>query len=516
MHTRGVISACGVAWSLLAIAVQPQTVAPTVRRVAVLVDAAGALPAPDHAAVLFHAARVVRTANPRYAGELLEEAYSRVRNASDQDGLGETWLVGEIVHELAVLNPAAVAASLPGTPALHDLALNDLVQGAIQSRQYGNAFDLLQEMSGDEFAYQGATRLLEAPGPPLFRNAIFGWAVRTYKKNPHRFVSVGHPDDLGSMVVRFWREVGASQVREAIQALLDQAEPSKLPLGFQARTATVTIRAADATLSFPSFLQFRLFQLLPILRQLDGTVALTDLSPDLRQWLQRYPQGVTSLDPNWTADGSVPHPDAVSYSLGSTRGSSSPGADQMEGERQADLIAARATADPATALANADALASPSLRVRALLGVAHAVAATSPLVTTTALEHVLDVVQHALPDAVAYCVEAADLSMAMKNVALARHAIAVGSDAASNVYKADADAKDPNTAIKFYWPSTRAWLDVTEAAYKISPATAAEMAKAIPDDAIALMVRLNLVGLSQGVPVWRATSPIVAHKAPAN
>jgi len=318
------------------------------------------------------------------------------------------------------------------------------------------------------------------------------------------------------MVVRFWREVGASQVREAIQALLDQAEPSKLPLGFQARTATVTIRAADATLSFPSFLQFRLFQLLPILRQLDGAVALADLSPDLRQWLQRYPQGVTSLDPNWTADGSVPHPDAVSYSLGSTRGSASPGADQMEGDRQADLIAAGATADPATALANADGLPSPSRRVRALLGVARAVAATSPLVATTALEHGLDAVQHALPDAVAYCVEAADLSMAMKNVALARHAIAVGSDAASNVYKTDADAKDPNTAIKFYWPSTRAWLDVAEAAYKISPATAAELAKAIPDDAIALMVRLDLVGMSQGVPVWRATSPIVAHKPVAN
>src|SRR5207247_4664627 len=97
-------------------------------------------------------------------------------------------------------------------------------------------------------------------------------------------------DDFVSMIVRFWQQLPPAMVLGAIRQVLDEAQSDKSP---------ITLLSASADASFNNAYEYRLFEVLPILRELDDAEAdkLLETSVQDRTQLQQLPNGVQSLDP---------------------------------------------------------------------------------------------------------------------------------------------------------------------------------------------------------------------------
>ena len=105
--------------------------------------------------------------------------------------------------------------------------------------------------------------------------------------------------DLSGMVVRFWRHFPPELVLDAIDQILDHSKTDDTQIALKASAGpdrTLTIKSTVIT--FGSVYQYRLFELLPVLRELDPSKA-EQLSndPQVQAQLNKYPSGLQSLDP---------------------------------------------------------------------------------------------------------------------------------------------------------------------------------------------------------------------------
>ena len=71
--------------------------------------------------------------------------------------------------------------------------------------------------------------------------------------------------------------------------------------------------------------------------------------------------------------------------------------------------------------------------------------------------------------------------------------IELGTKTASEVFKKETDADDPNLAPKAYWVSTNAWRNLVDDSYKLDPGQAMTLLKEAPDDR-GQSICANLVG----------------------
>src|ERR1700730_12679155 len=175
-----------------------------------------------------------------------------------------------------------------------------MVERAVDRRDFDRALSLLNQIPSDQdYPYAAATQLiLRLPaGHEAEKRAIFVSAmahdrersslgILTLDGSPSYF---GEGDDLSGMVVRFWRHFPPELMLDAIDQILDHSKTDD---------TQIAMKTSSGPINFDNVYQYRLFELLPVLRELDPSKA-EQLSndPQVQAQLDKYPNGLQSLDP---------------------------------------------------------------------------------------------------------------------------------------------------------------------------------------------------------------------------
>lgn len=326
------------------------------------------------------------------------------------------------------------------------------------------------------------------------KDRILAQALSYYRVKNSRF-DVGM-DDLGTMVERFWRDLSPGLVLEAIDTLLDVAQHEATAESH----LEVSMVSSAGAVGLSSLTQYRIFQLIAALRELDPARAqeLSESSqqPDL---LKKYPQGMSNL-----VDGPAGKDNGLSLTLHIKNGpatiTSSSGDDLLlvSLQSRAEKILAEAGDDSDAALK--DALALPdnlrkmqSVKADLILRIAAMSQESKPSQSVNALRELANIIKEFPPLAQSrYLVEMGDQYLRINDKAAAAGVIERGLKQVVLLYKMDTDSDDSNRALKSSWPSTvvsRAFISLSA---RISMKLSEETIKQVPDPDLQVFDRIEL------------------------
>jgi len=406
--------------------------------------------------------------------------------------------------DLLAVDEAKAESLLPQSePVVRQILSMQIISRAANARKFDRALRFLNQLPlGQGFPYGAATELMLLL--PAERNAqkqeIFQRAMASDRE---AYALVIGGDDFVSMIVRFWQHLPPAIVLGAIRQVLDEAQSDKSP---------ITLLSASADASFNSAYEYRIFELLPILRELDDAEAdkLLETSLQARTQLQRLPNGVQSLDPTIR--------DTV---LKNGERSDIRGMVGVQGlgpilqqANAADMYNARlqeivhmAEADPRRAIAAAASLPNSAAHIdlsgEALLAIARMKMRNNPSAARDALEQMAESLKgvntfrlnRGLKD---YWAEGIDISVQIGEIELAKRLLKSGLEQAEKLRERDSDEDDPNIALKASWPSTFAFSRLVVAASQITPQTALDAVKEISDPELQLLCEIRLANARLG------------------
>ena len=469
---------------------------------------AGGLEGEMRAYALLQAARAYSSFDPSRASELLEQAYT-ASQVNHEETPSKTQLVQQILLAMAKVDPQHVEQLLPYTPPqVRARVLNVLLSNYIRNKEFERAKEMLQRNSRDvEFPYRAAAQLMAAlpKQNSVDRQAIFGAALTSFKasSNKDNTMLMGlDPAGLTELVIRFWRDLPVSAVKEAIDVLLDDAQKtmseSKEPM-------RIAIASSKNTSSFNSLYEYRLQQLLPVLRQIDEAEA------------QKLSQKLKQLNPSLDTQAGPATTDAGADKQAEPRmqmmvSGGSPAASSMVMQmRQVAAIEDLAEKNPKDALTQA-ALLAPRAKAMALEVIARMTIKKDASVSRRALDQLVETAPDLRPEEQArHLASAADVYLKLEDEASARKAIEKGTDSAAKLFREDSENDNVNEALKAYWPSSAAWRQFIRLAARISEPFALSLVNEIPDPEIKAVQRLALVGDLLGSPA-EGTASIVSRK----
>jgi hypothetical protein len=254
------------------------------------------------------------------------------------------------------------------------------------------------------------------------------------------------------------------------------------------------------SLAFGSEYEFRLFQLLPILQELDESKAERLLAEhhEAHLALDRYPRGMQSLDSNYYTDKprdekTIPAVANVIPALDDDPAKNSEYQAQLQLNAQIDAqmgkVREESEADPEKAYRDAMNLPlrramgnSSCPRATGLRLAAFGLMKVNPTLARTAMTEARRLVQDVDPAWQALILaEVPDFYLKLGDEDGARGAIKDQVKLAEKLYAIDSDAGDPNLAFKGAWPSANTWRNGIQQAAKVSPAFAEEILAQIPD-----------------------------------
>jgi hypothetical protein len=396
-----------------------------------------------------------------------------------------------ILVNVAELDPAAAEPLLDqADPRARDRVLGSLVGYYADHRNIGHAIQLLDRLSGQsEPPYSAVGRVLYElkPGSPE-RQQIFANALNAFLAHQQSTPIIG-PDDFGTVTVEFHKSLPSALVMQAVDALLEQARRA----GKDELQQHIAVSSAKGAVQFNSAYDYRLFQLLPAIRDIDPgrADALLKVNQSTRMIAGRYPQGLSAVAPDLTNFAPAKSGTSGSdYSFSVDYGNPQDATAALPENHSAEQIMAMAAKNPRDAIANVPLLPSAGQRVRTYLSIARTSLAPQPGVTSEALDHASDELKsNTITSSVQILLwrNIADLFLKLGNTAHARSAIDHGMQAAKQTYREDTDPDDPNSAAKPYWPSASAWRNTAMLSAKISPTWSLELLKEIPDDDMRLM-----------------------------
>ncbi len=411
----------------------------------------------------------------------------------------------DALGDLLPLNEARVQELLPqAEPYVRSLILGNMLNRAIAAKAFDRAITLLTEIPAADFPYPTATDLMlklptsrDADKQQIFLRAL------ACDKESHSFI-IG-ADDFSSMIVRFWQHIPPTVALEGIHQVLDQAKSDTTHVGLQSKSGNV---------SFDNEYEYRLFELLPVLEQLDKGEAerLLNDSQQAKSQLKQFPQGVQSLDPTIRdtplAKGEIPR---LSGAMGMDDMSSYLQKKQVTDayDTRAREIARQAEDSPKQALAAAATLPETSgsryPRADALLGIARTTATKDPSFAKDALTQMMEVLKKIDPsarpvskDPSAYSIEGSDIAKHMGDLDLAHKLIASGLENAEKFKLSDEDPDDPNLALKAWWPSVVAISGLITASSQISAQAGLADAKAIDDPEVRVLCEVKMANKALG------------------
>ncbi len=426
------------------------------------------------------------------------------------------WLQREILQSILSRSPALVEELLPNVEANAQRAIMDsLITEYINRRSFAHAEELLARLVTEQgFPYHAASQLMlalpkEDTGSKL---TIFAMTVENFRQ--HGGDSIPDSQDLATIALSFWRELPPPVVLGAIDALLEQAKASE-----DSGKMHITFKSGKGNAAFSSSYEYRLFQLLPILEELDSARAEDLMREDQenRTLLRQFPGGYESLvsTPQDTSKTSVES--SGNFSLAYQFGSPSPQVLSFQLQEQwieqlshrREQIENEAMNDPRQAIA--DALGLPAVsslfaedespRAETLLTIGRMAAAENPSASRTALEELhktladLSLVQQAR-----LIISLGETYLQLGDAESTRETVNDGLKVAEKLYARDADIADPNQVIKARWPSAIAWGRLVTLAARISPCFASRILTAIPDPEIVTLEKVKFAKTLLGSP----------------
>jgi tetratricopeptide (TPR) repeat protein len=333
---------------------------------------------------------------------------------------------------------------------------------------------------------------------------IFNVSLVSYRNNEHTSEMLGG-NDFADMITRFWRKVPKETVLEAIAEELKQAK-SQVERN---SGLNISMASSKGAVAFNSIYEYRLFQLLPVLKELDesGAKKMVEDYQQVQTLLAKYPQGTSSLnpsdDPNGSQIGTMSVTDGRGPQGGGNRGPRVPSAFEMQ---QMSKIVSDAAEHPQDALANVPSIARPELRARAFDAIARNTWKKNSGVAHQALEKLLDLVpQLDLNQQLFNLASVADTYLAMGDDEAAKKTVEKGLKVADKAYEQDSNADDPNKALKAYWPSTAAYRSFLRVAARISPAWATKVANEISDPEMKVVLQIALAEAWLDIPAGSTT-----------
>ncbi len=397
----------------------------------------------------------------------------------------------EIGGQIIALSTATGESLLArATPEARAGLTAQLISQYTNKRDFNRALELIQR-SYDEgyFPLGEAGRLLRAlpPDRSADRLEVFNLALGYVQQ--HR-QSQGALNYFGTMVARFWQHLPPSTVLEAIDELLDRAKEAD-EKGQPFRMTAATNRG---TFEVTSRYEYRLFQMLPTLKQLDPSRAESLLreNPALQAKLEKYPAGLLSILPgDRPLEGEKTVPAlwvSTSHSGNITEAArEQAGALLAHQQEQAVGLAAK---DPKGAMNAAlslplwgvDGEKGDSPRAAALLDMTTYQAVADAGLVAKALAEALKIAEEMEPLYAGRIVaQAAERAASYKDAATAQLAVEKGMKVAEKLYARDTDASDPNQAMKIQWPSMGLWRRLAEIEARIAPDRAEDLINAVPD-----------------------------------
>jgi hypothetical protein len=352
--------------------------------------------------------------------------------------------------------------------------------------------------------YGAALRVMQALPPERAADAqqLFAVALESFQNHKRDGACVGECDFV-PLILRFWTRLPKETVLDAIHAVLKDARE-------RGRKGSISMASDQGAVAFNSQYEFRLFQILPVLRQLDESEAkkLLEEYRQVQTLLAKYPQGTDSLQPPDSAEGGRDRRPGASFMMsndgpGGDGGRQGPGP-QMPAPlemQQVSKIAAEAEKHPRDALAMCAAVSNPGLRSQALLMVARSTWKNDSSIAREALQKFIELTPKLeIAQQVMSLSTAADIYLNMGETDDAKGVIEKGLAAAESAYKKDSNADDPNKALKAYWPSAEAYRGMLRLAVRISPVWAANLAKEISDPEMKVVAQIAMASSLLDIP----------------
>jgi hypothetical protein len=477
-----------------------------------------------HAFVLWQVANAYTTLDPTKRDALLQEAFGATQSIEiKSDGHedcrpSETvacgvkgWLQQSILSK--ILNQSASEAELllpRAEPEVRRDITANLVQYYVSRKNFDRALTLLTSIAEEEdYPYHAATELMLAlpEDRAADRTTIFSQALRNFEQNGSSgFMGT---DDIGTLIERTWQRLPPGMVLEAIDKVLSEAKSDK------AEPLHMSMTSSKGSIALDSAYELRLFQLLPVLEELDKSRAdaLLRDNTQMQDELKRFPNGMQSLNPPHDASSGNKEDNRVStmVSLGNDDNNSAQ-ASQMAArqevesaiQRRETAVVGEAEKDPKQALA--DALTLPltsdkgSPRANALISIARAASHKDAMVARSALDEVVKLEDQLTPTQARALDAVPQLYLDLGDEEGAKKALKGVLGIAEKMYARDKDPDDPNVAFKGVWPSTNLWRKCVTTGGKISANLPPEIMAAISDADIATFEKVAYASSLLGAP----------------
>jgi len=440
--------------------------------------------------------------------ELLDNALAATKGMDDDQSQTRNRLQEQILQAIVPLKPGKADELLNQVdPSARGRVLTSLLSYYQKNNDWDRAIEVVYRIAPEqEVPYDAVTKIMaglpeERAGD---RQQLFSTALTSFKSHPpaqRGRMSFGS-GDFSSLILTSWKKLPRETVLDAIHAVLDQTKQQAQDSSGGAQPMAISMASANGGVQFGSMYEFRLFQLLPVLKQLDSSEAgkLVKESQAVQGMLDKYPDGMNSVAPQMAGGGAGsggsaqggPPPgmgSSMSMSIGGAGGGPPAGARGPAANgpspmlmQQVMKIVQDSAKHPEDALANAAVIPDKSSRVQAYMGIAQVNAKSNPSVTREALAKVTDALGDIeLMQQVSTVSSVAKMYLDLDDSATAKKLIEKGMGIAEKAYKQDTNADDPNKALKAYWPSAEAYRGMLRLAAKISAPWAMELLKDISD-----------------------------------
>jgi len=457
------------------------------------VESAGLQPK-MHAFVLWRASYAYTKLDPKYAQKLSRDAFKATQGIEDapendscaapgSSGDIKSWIQQSVLYDMIHKDQLKeVEKLLPqATASVRNLITAELVRYYESKKDLMHAEALLSTLADfNGYPFDVAANLVTALGPEhsADRISIFNQALTNFEQHAAETSFGG--DDIGTFMEHTWNDIPPGLVLEAISKVLDAAkeDDSKSHYSMSSAKGSVVLNSDYA---------LRLFQLLPILEELDKdkTDALLRDQIEVADQLKTYPRGMQSLQS-----------ENASLSYGVT--DSGPGIGNAAAKQQTEAqmrerveeVLNQADTDPTGALAKALTLPvrgtseQSSPRSEALLGIAKKAAAKKPSVSRSALDDFSAIQDQLTPQEMTGIDALPELYLNVGDMDGAKKAVDILVKAAGKIYEHDTDSEDPNKAFEGAWASTDLWRKAIQQGAKISPGLPDEIIAGLPDPEI--------------------------------
>jgi hypothetical protein len=448
----------------------------------------------------------------------------------------KNWLQTSLLHEIIARAPEQGEQLLASAdPLPRAQATSALAERYVEKKNFARTEALLTRLADeDNYPFGVAAKLLLAmpkDSPELL--PVFSQALENFQQHKHN--ATPQLEDFPTMLVRFLRHLPPATALSAVDVVLHEAKDVDEKQG-QFR---ISFSTQQGPVGFTSVYQLRLFQMLPVVEELDKDHAESLLreNSETQANLKRYPQGMQSLDPGNYRDANPEKRQTgiytVEYSVGDAVSDPTRALkEQLQNDldRRMNLISSESSKDPKQALTDAMNLPQEnpvngrfdSPRLAALVEVAKATMERDPMVARAALDELRRNMDgtHPLQQGL-QLVEATRLYLKLNEIESARKALQELLKTAERVYAVDTNADDPNKAFKGKWPSAALWFECMQLAGRISPELVDQVAFSVTDPEIAAAVRVayanSLLGSQAGsseVEEWHKSGQRVSFFEP--